>query len=190
MPVSPQVQPASLPMRTSTASRSQPQGFLVLMDTHGQFLQECELLGQQESGRRWKLQLFQEAPAPAAKEVAAWRQLHLKAIVRDLELTMRDWAADLRGGYFRQASAPWERRGRCNHEESESIPRCSILIRSYNLRRIPIALGAVIAEMAFPGRVRTDISRNDRQTSRHSSPAFITVLIVWILYSQIPRIDF
>ena len=50
--------------------------------------QECELPGQQESCRRWKLQLFQEAQAPVAKEVAAWRQLHLKAIVRDLELTM------------------------------------------------------------------------------------------------------
>jgi S-adenosylmethionine synthetase len=33
----------------------------------------------------------------------------IKAIVRDLELAERDWAADLRGGYFCQASAPWER---------------------------------------------------------------------------------
>jgi hypothetical protein len=48
-----------------------------------------------------------------------------------------------------------------NQEELDSIPRCSIFIRSYNLRRILIALGAVIAEMAFPGQVRTDISRND-----------------------------
>ena len=40
---------------------------------------------------------------------------------------------------------------RCNHEESDSIPRCSIpySIRSHNLRRILIALCAVIAEMAF-----------------------------------------
>ena len=33
----------------------------------------------------------------------------IKSIVRDLELQERDWAADLRGGYFCQASAPWER---------------------------------------------------------------------------------
>ena len=33
----------------------------------------------------------------------------IKAIVRGLELTERDWAADLRGGYFCQADAPWER---------------------------------------------------------------------------------
>ena len=33
----------------------------------------------------------------------------IKAIVRDLELAERDWSADLRGGYFCQASAPWER---------------------------------------------------------------------------------
>ena len=33
----------------------------------------------------------------------------IKAIVRDLELTERDWAADLLAGYFCQASAPWER---------------------------------------------------------------------------------
>jgi S-adenosylmethionine synthetase len=33
----------------------------------------------------------------------------IKAIVRDLELRERDWAADLRGGYFCEASAPWER---------------------------------------------------------------------------------
>ena len=32
----------------------------------------------------------------------------IKAIVRDLELTERDWAADLLAGYFCQASAPWE----------------------------------------------------------------------------------
>ncbi len=30
-------------------------------------------------------------------------------IVRELELTQRDWAADLLGGYFCQPSAPWER---------------------------------------------------------------------------------
>jgi hypothetical protein len=41
------------------------------MDTHGQFLQECELLGQRESGRRWKLQLFQAAQALRPK-----RSLH------------------------------------------------------------------------------------------------------------------
>jgi S-adenosylmethionine synthetase len=33
----------------------------------------------------------------------------IKAIVRDLELTERDWAADLLAGYFCQTSAPWER---------------------------------------------------------------------------------
>jgi hypothetical protein len=33
----------------------------------------------------------------------------IKAIVRDLELTDRDWAADLQAGYFCQPSAPWER---------------------------------------------------------------------------------
>jgi hypothetical protein len=33
----------------------------------------------------------------------------IKAIVRDLELTERDWAADLLAGYFCQASVPWER---------------------------------------------------------------------------------
>jgi hypothetical protein len=33
---------------------------------------------------------------------------------------------------------------------------------SYSLGRILIALCAVIAEMAFPGQVGTDISRNDR----------------------------
>ena len=33
----------------------------------------------------------------------------IKSIVRDLEPQERDWAADLRGGYFCQASAPWER---------------------------------------------------------------------------------
>jgi S-adenosylmethionine synthetase family protein len=32
----------------------------------------------------------------------------IKAIVRDLELTERDWAADLLAGYFCRASAPWE----------------------------------------------------------------------------------
>ena len=46
------------------------------MDTHGEFLQECQLLGQQEFGRRWKLQLVQEAQTLAAEEVAALRQLH------------------------------------------------------------------------------------------------------------------
>jgi 4-carboxymuconolactone decarboxylase len=34
------------------------QGFLILADTHGQFLQECQLLSQQESGRPWKLELL------------------------------------------------------------------------------------------------------------------------------------
>ena len=33
----------------------------------------------------------------------------IKTIVRDLELTERDWAADLLAGYFCQASAPLER---------------------------------------------------------------------------------
>ena len=33
----------------------------------------------------------------------------IKTIVRDLELTGRDWAADLLEGYFRQPAAPWER---------------------------------------------------------------------------------
>jgi S-adenosylmethionine synthetase len=33
----------------------------------------------------------------------------IKSIVRDLELTERDWAADLRAGYFCQPTAPWER---------------------------------------------------------------------------------
>jgi S-adenosylmethionine synthetase len=33
----------------------------------------------------------------------------IRAIVGDLELHERDWAADLWGGYFCQASAPWER---------------------------------------------------------------------------------
>ena len=33
----------------------------------------------------------------------------IEAIVRDLELTERDWAADLRAGYFCQPGAPWER---------------------------------------------------------------------------------
>jgi S-adenosylmethionine synthetase len=33
----------------------------------------------------------------------------IKAIVRDLELTERDWAADLLAGYFCQPIAPWER---------------------------------------------------------------------------------
>jgi hypothetical protein len=32
----------------------------------------------------------------------------IKAIVRDLELHERDWAADLLAGYFCEASAPWE----------------------------------------------------------------------------------
>ena len=56
------------------------------------------------------------------------------------------------------------------------VAQCLIAIRAYNLRRILIALRAVIAEMAFPGQVGTDISRNDRHlgsTSRHSLPAFI-----------------
>jgi hypothetical protein len=44
---------------------------------------------------------------------------------------------------------------RCYNEESDSIPRCSIpnYHLSYNLRRILIALGAVIAEMPFPGQI-------------------------------------
>jgi hypothetical protein len=33
----------------------------------------------------------------------------IKAIVRDLELQERDWAADLLAGYFCQALASWER---------------------------------------------------------------------------------
>ena len=33
----------------------------------------------------------------------------IDAIVRDLELPERDWAADLQAGYFCQASAQWER---------------------------------------------------------------------------------
>ena len=33
----------------------------------------------------------------------------IEAIVRDLELAGRDWAADLRAGYFCQPLAPWER---------------------------------------------------------------------------------
>jgi hypothetical protein len=33
----------------------------------------------------------------------------IKAIVRDLELQERDWAADLLAGYFCQPVAPWER---------------------------------------------------------------------------------
>ena len=32
----------------------------------------------------------------------------IKSIVRDLELSERDWAADLLAGYFCQPSAPWE----------------------------------------------------------------------------------
>jgi hypothetical protein len=85
---------------------------------------------------------------------------------------------------------------RCNHEESDSIPRCSIpySIRSYNLRRILIALCAVIAEMAFPGQVGTDISRNDRhpRVRLHLSrylPSYCP-RSRGLLYSQMPRIDF
>ena len=33
---------------------------------------------------------------------------NIKAIVGDLELTERDWAADLLAGYFCRASAPWK----------------------------------------------------------------------------------
>jgi S-adenosylmethionine synthetase len=33
----------------------------------------------------------------------------IEAIVRDMELTERDWATDLRAGYFCQPGAPWER---------------------------------------------------------------------------------
>ena len=33
----------------------------------------------------------------------------IKAIVRDLELTERNLAADLLAGYFCQPAAPWER---------------------------------------------------------------------------------
>ena len=33
----------------------------------------------------------------------------IKAIVRDLELIDRDWAADMLAGYFCQSLAPWER---------------------------------------------------------------------------------
>ena len=35
--------------------------------------------------------------------------LTIKAIVRDLELQERDWAADLQAGYFCHPLAPWER---------------------------------------------------------------------------------
>jgi hypothetical protein len=55
---------------------------------------------------------------------------------------------------------------------------------------ILIALCAVIAEMAFPGQVGTDISRNDRHPQLHVIRSRLhTVLVVWMLYSQIPRID-
>jgi S-adenosylmethionine synthetase len=43
------------------------------------------------------------------RELPPLEWFSIKAIVRDLELRERDWAADLRGGYFCEASAPWER---------------------------------------------------------------------------------
>ena len=49
----------------------------------------------------------------------------IKAIVRDLELYERDWAADLLAGYFCQASAPWER--------GDRLPRASTVVKCGNL---------------------------------------------------------
>jgi S-adenosylmethionine synthetase len=43
------------------------------------------------------------------RELPPGEWFSIRAIVRNLELTERDWVADLRGGYFCQASAPWER---------------------------------------------------------------------------------
>jgi hypothetical protein len=45
----------------------------------------------------------------AAGESTREESFTINAIVRDLELRERDWAADLLAGYFCQASAPWER---------------------------------------------------------------------------------
>jgi hypothetical protein len=42
------------------------------------------------------------------KELPPDEWFSIRAIVRDLELTERDWAADLLAGYFCRASAPWE----------------------------------------------------------------------------------
>jgi hypothetical protein len=50
----------------------------------------------------------------------------INAIVRDLELQERDWAADLRGATSAKPLLPGSDEDRCNHEESDSIPRCSI----------------------------------------------------------------
>ena len=49
----------------------------------------------------------------------------IRAIVGDLELNERDWAADLLGGYFCQASAPWER--------GDRLPRASTVVKCANL---------------------------------------------------------
>jgi hypothetical protein len=46
------------------------------------------------------------------------------------------------------------------------VGKALIATRSYNLRRILIALGAVISEMAFTGQVGMDISRNDHPRVR------------------------
>jgi hypothetical protein len=76
-----------------------------------------------------------------------------------------------------------------------TIPVAPYLIatRFYNLRRILIALGAVIAEMAFPGQVGMDISRNDRHPRVRLHlirylPSYCPRSV--LLYFQIPRIDF
>ena len=42
------------------------------------------------------------------RELPPEEWFRIEAIVRDLELQERDWAADLLAGYFCQASAPWE----------------------------------------------------------------------------------
>ena len=41
----------------------------------GQFLQECQLLGQQKVGGRWEFQPFQEAHALRTEEITALWQL-------------------------------------------------------------------------------------------------------------------
>jgi hypothetical protein len=101
----------------------------------------------------------------------------IKAIVRDLELTERDWAADLRGGSLgamRTAAI-------MKSQTPFPVPPYLIATRSYNLRRILIALGAVIAEMTFPGQAGMDISTNDRhlrvRLHVHSLPALILFVV-------------
>ncbi len=42
------------------------------------------------------------------KELPPDEWFSIRAIVRDLELTERDWAADLLAGYFCRAYAPWD----------------------------------------------------------------------------------